>query len=295
MTLAILELLPFKKNVFYTIITAPMLLFLAGSYSIDGMCMGFVGLFIAYCLRLYKTKEEVKTKHIVILGTLFILSLLAKEMSYIFICLLLLLLPVTKIVKQNKKSMLIVVLVVIFAILFMAARILLDSGDISDPRSQGTNAVEQVKFLITNPLSAVMVIVTHIRESILNFAWLGYFLQADFFGKTACIFVLQFIFTIYVAVSDNSHRFNTKEKILLIAAFFGSYLVGSLMLYISFTTVGKIGISGYQPRYLFPVLPLLLMVVNNNNQEIDENHREKLSIVMAIFIMIGLVGTISRL
>lgn len=274
---------------------APMLLLLAGSYSIDGMCVGLVGLFIAYCLRIYKSKEEIKPKQIIILAVLFILSLLAKEMSYILICLLLLLLPIKKIIKQNKKTMLIVVIIVAIVGLGLAATILFDSGTISDPRSEGTNAKEQIEFLIKNPKLAILVVINHIRNTLLNFDWLKYLCQIDFFGKASCIFVLQFVFTLYVAISDNSVKFNKKEKAIFLAAFFGSFLTGSLMLYISFTKVGKLSIDGYQARYIFPILPLLLMTMNNNNQETDKNHREKISMVLSIFIMIGLVGSISIL
>ena len=46
---------------------------------------------------------------------------------------------------------------------------------------------------------------------------------------------------------------------------------------------------------MFPILPLLFMVINNDNKKTDKEQREKISTVLAIFIMIGLVGSISRL
>ncbi len=291
----IIELLPFKKNVFFTVYMTPMLLLLSGSYSIDGICVGFVGLFIAYCLRLYKNNDKIKSKQIIILTGLFILSLFAKEMSYICICLLLLLLPLKKIIKENKKTMLVATIIVAIVGMILATTILLGSDTISDPRSEGTNAKEQIEFLIKNPMSAVLIIINHIRDSLLNFDWLIYLCQVDFFGKASCIFVLQVAFILYVSISDNSVKFNLKEKTILLATFFGAYLTGSLMLYISFTKVGKLSINGYQPRYMFPILPLLFMVINNDNKKTDKEQREKISTVLAIFIMIGLVGSISRL
>ena len=35
------------------------------------------------------------------------------------------------------------------------------------------------------------------------------------------------------------------------------------MLYLTFTPVGQINISGYQPRYVTPLLPMVLMLINN--------------------------------
>lgn len=292
--IAILEILPFKKNVFFTIYLTPMLLLLAGSYSVDGMCVGIVGLFIAYCLRLYESKEDIKTKQIVILAILFSLSLIAKFMSYFPICLLLLLLPVAKIFKQNKKTMIITMIIIAIISLVILSTASVENGRISDPRMVGTNAEEQVRFLINNPTSIIVIVINHVRSSLLNFNWLSYFCQYEFFGKAASIFVLQFIFVIYVAIFDTSKKFNTKERTIVLIAFFMSYLIGSFMLYISFTIVGKLSIDGYQARYLFPVLPLLLMIANkNDNQEKDENGKEKISTVLGMFIVICLMGAIS--
>lgn len=296
LTILIFKILPFKKNVFYVIYLLPMLVLLAGSYSVDGMCVCFVGLFIAYCLKLYKDEKEVKTKQIIILAALFVLSLLAKEMSYIFISVLLLLLPISKIVKQNKKTMIGTIIVVIMVIFGFAASILLNPGSesLSDTRNLDTSVEGQIKFILKNPMSDVMLIMNHIKGTLLDFNWWRYLSPVEFVGKASSLLVLQIVFILYVAISDNSAKFNNKEKIIISIAFFASYFAGSILLYLSFTSVGKLYIEGYQTRYLFPVLPLLLMIMNNNNKENDENYREKISIVLAIFMAIEIIGLISR-
>lgn len=295
--IAIFRILPFKKNVFFAVYMTPMLILLAGSYSIDGMCVCLVGLFIAYCLKLYKSEQEIGTKQIIILAVLFALSLLAKAMSYAFICVLLLMLPVTKIIKQNKKTMSIVVVAMIAIVLLLAKTILFDTGSdsITDPRNANTDAKGQIEFMINNPVSDVEIVITHTVNTLLNFEWLRYINPIEFFGKASKLLALQLAFILYVAISDNSIKFKVKEKTILVIAFFATFLTGSLMLYIGFTPVGKIGIDGYQTRYIFPILPLLLMIVNNNNQETDENNREKISIILVIFMIIELIGSISRL
>ena len=150
MIIGILKLLPFKKNVFYITYTLPMLLLLSASYSIDGICAGLVGLFVAYCLKIYKSDDNVGTKQIVILGILFSLSLLGKEMSYMFICILLFLLPISKIIKENKKSMLFVTLAVIVIMLALAKTTFFSADPvlISDPRNSNTSVKGQIEFIL---------------------------------------------------------------------------------------------------------------------------------------------------
>ena len=82
--------------------------------------------------------------------------------------------------------------------------------------------------------------------------------------------------------------------LILLATFFGAYLTGSLMLYISFTKVGKLSINGYQPRYMFPILPLLLFCLSSNNIIVKnkENRNFNITIVSGIFVMLGIMQSI---
>ena len=217
-------------------------------------------------------------------------------MSYIFICVLLLLLPVSKIIKQNKKIMTLTIIGVTIAILVCIASILLNPGSesLSDSRNVNTSVEGQIEFILKNPTSDMKMIINHITGTLLDFNWWRYLSPVEFVGKASNLLVLQIVFILYVAISDNSAKFNGKEKIIIFTAFFASYLAGSILLYLSFTSVGKLYIEGYQTRYLFPVLPLLLMIMNNNNQKNDDNYIEKISIVLAIFMSIELIGLISR-
>ena len=69
----------------------------------------------------------------------------------------------------------------------------------------------------------------------------------------------------------------------------------SLMLYLTFTPVGQINISGYQPRYVLPILPLLLMLINSNrfigkSNEIDEEKTDVfVSIISIVLIAIDFI------
>lgn len=80
----------------------PMMLVLAGTYSIDGMCVGLVSIFVAYCLKIYNTSETISLKQFTILTLLFIAMLLAKSMAYILVALIVFILPLWKTLKKNK-------------------------------------------------------------------------------------------------------------------------------------------------------------------------------------------------
>ena len=47
-----LKILPIKKKIFYVIYMLPISILLAASCSIDGMCIGLIGIFVAYCINL---------------------------------------------------------------------------------------------------------------------------------------------------------------------------------------------------------------------------------------------------
>lgn len=292
--MSIIKQLPFKKNVFFVTYMMPIIILLAGSYSIDGMCVGIVGLFIAYCLKLYKSPEQIKTSQIFKLAILFALSLLAKEMSYMFICLLVLIMPLIKIIKENKKSMLIAVIGVIGIMLILVKSIFFGESHalVSDPRSGGTDVKQQLQFVINNPISDIKIAINHIKGTLFNFHWLNYINPSNFFGEASIAFVAHFIFLLYIAISDNSFRFKIKEKIIIALTFLAVFGTGSLVMYLSFTPVGHDMIMGYQTRYIFPILPLLFMIINNNNKEKDKNTKENISIATTLFIIIDLIGSI---
>ena len=98
-----LKILPYKKNTFFIILTIPMFLCFASTYSVDGIGVGLASLFIAYFLKLYNDKENITLKNIIVLLCLYTLLLMFKSMSYIFVGLIMFLLPLKDIIKKYKK------------------------------------------------------------------------------------------------------------------------------------------------------------------------------------------------
>ena len=65
-----MKILPFKKNIFFVVAFIPYMLLLAASYSADGICLGTIYIFVAYCLKIYKESETISLKQFLILATL---------------------------------------------------------------------------------------------------------------------------------------------------------------------------------------------------------------------------------
>ena len=87
----------------------PYMLLLAGSYSIDGYCIGTAFIFIAYCLKLKKEAETISLKQFIILAILYGFLLIAKNMAYLFTGLIVLMLPIRKTLQKNKKYLPIII------------------------------------------------------------------------------------------------------------------------------------------------------------------------------------------
>lgn len=308
MAVIALKLLPYKKKIFYIILTFPLMVVLAASYSIDGMCMGLITMFIAYCLKLENMDyKKIGLKNIIVLIIFFIGCLLAKNFAYIALGLLIFILPILKILKNNKKKIPVILSIVLVLMIICAGLLLKFVGNTAnsesgDPRGGNTSVSKQIEFLCSSPTNIIKVGFAHITNSILNYNWYIYMNDRAFFGKyNSQIFFLQMIFILYVTFTDNSKKISKKITLISIVSSLGVYAMTSLMLYLSFTPVGEINISGYQPRYILPILPLLLMLINNNKfigkSEIKDEEKTDIfiSIISVILIAIDFICLIYKI
>lgn len=296
-----IKLLPYKKNIFFIIAFMPYMLLLAASYSIDGLCLGTVYIFVAYCLKLYKECEVISLKQFLTLALLFIITMLGKGMGYILICLLVFMLPFYKTIKKNKKhiptmiicSLLVLIFGVLFVLYMKNTKI---TGDGDTRGGNGVNPAEQLNVVLTHPIFDVKLAIQHIKVTLCSFGWYCNLHQNTFFtnnnGYTMFIIML---FILYVAVTEDDYNFKIKDKIILVLTFLAIYGMTSAILYLSFTPVGVLYISGYQTRYIFPILPLILSCISNDNliSIKSYNRNMKISIGTGIFLLIGLIQLIA--
>ena len=92
-------------------------------------------------------------------------------------------------------------------------------------------------------------------------------------------------------INKNLDNFKIKDKILLGLGFLLPFGMTSAILYLSFTPVRNLHIYGYQARYIFPILPLLLCCISNNKIKCtkSENRNMNIAIISCVFLVIGLL------
>ena len=258
----------------------------SSTYSVDGIGVGLVSLFIAYCLKLHENKDEIKLKYLINLAIIYTLVLSFKSMSYIFVGILVFLLPLKNIFKKYKVQVPLIIIGFIIANLLVLC--IQPKVNLTDNRYDNVNSTEQIKNVLHNPLIVIDVMMSQVENRLLNFNWLRDF-NADAYlsSKANNVFVIMFIYYFYVAFKDDSKNFNLKEKIIMILAF---------ALTFGFTPVGAIAVGGYQTRYIFPIVTLIMILLSNKtlkNQD-DENFVMKVTSVQIAFIALGLLGAMLK-
>lgn len=290
----VLKILPFKKNIFFVVLNLPLAVLLAASYSIDGMCIVFVLLFVSYCLKLYEQKKKINIKQLIILLLLAGLMLSAKSMAYIGVGIIIFILPIIKIIKDNKKYIpILFTIFVIFCIILIS--LILNTNISTDERVENTNSDKQIQHILNNPTLLINVYKNHALHSILDISWYVQLNPAVYFYEiNKIVFLFMMILSILVSINDDSKIFKIKEKIIFIISFLVVYFVTSLALYIGYTEVGAKNIAGYQTRYIIPILPLLLMCFSNNTVKVNiKNNKEIfISIILGVIIVIDVMGLI---
>lgn len=291
------KVIPFKKNILFVLAFMPMSLVLAASYSIDGLCIGTVFIFIAYCMKIYKESETISFRQFLILTGLFLLMLSAKSMSYVFVAIITLILPIFKTLKKNKKYLPIIIIVSIITILLMVIGIIYikDTKLVADTRGGDTNTTSQIEILLSNPKHDMQLAINHIKDTLINFDWYCYLHQSTFFTNDSRYFMfILMLYIFYIGITETDYGFKIKNKIIMIMSFLSVFAMTSLAMYIAFTQIGELHIAGYQTRYIIPILPLLLFCLSNkysNNGE-NKNRISNIAISTSGLIVVGLIQLI---
>ena len=129
-------------------------------------------------------------------------------------------------------------------------------------------------------------------SSIFNFQWLHALHPHAFFSTdyASAMFYIIMLLIIYTAIVDDDYNFKVKEKIVSITTFLLVFFMTNIILYITFTPVGDSTIAGYQPRYLLPIIPLLMCSVSSKKLQ---NKSKNTSLMISITT--GLILTASLL
>ena len=293
-----LKIMPFKKKITFALLLLPMIICQAGTYTPDALGMLIILLFVAYCFKLYKNKENITFKQLILLVCLYCLTLSFKSMSYFFIGFLIFILPIKEIIKKYNKKIFILILIafLLFGIIMMIQPV----GNISggDPRGGETGMIPQLKNIVEHPTIIFKVIFNHITGTLLNYSWLSDMNFYGFFSLNAkWIFLIMLIYYLIVSLKDDSINFGKKEKAIILITFFGIYGMTSAVLYLTFTPIGANYLAGYSSRYLFPIILLVLICTSNDNIKNNDSNKDeimKIDFINSLFVFVSLIGAIFK-
>lgn len=295
----VFKVLPYKKKLFYFIFLLPIALAIAATYTTDGVTIGFLGIFVAYVLKLYEeNKERISVKDFFMLVLSYALVLTCKDSSYMGIGLLIFILPIKKYFKNNKKMLIVTICLVMLALSIGIYELQMKtSSDQGDTRTPNSNSVLQYEYIKESPSNLLKVYINYIRASFFKLNWYNNLNPKYFFGNECTIvnFGL-FILGLYVSYIDTSKTFDDKTRVIMFVTFFVTFLVTSFALYLLYTPVGEDTIIGYQARYLIPFLPLLLMSFSSRKKigkNVDDVQcYDKTAFVLGILTFIDIISQI---
>lgn len=290
-----LKVLPYKRKSFYVIFLMPMLLALASVYSVDSIMVGVISLWIAYCLKLYEQKEKITGKQLFILLGIFTLIGTLKSMSYLPIALFIFIIPIRKILKENKKYLVPIILLGIVSVTInIGITLYLQSDQLSDPRVENTNAMQQIEYIKEEPIEYIKILGKHIKTTLTEFSALSYLNGPMFFGNDFDnIFLILLLFLFYTGITDDSKNLSKKTKWIAIITFFIVLSITSTLLYISYTPLQGKTIQGYQLRYIFPIISLIVICLSSEkikNQKSEKKDCLFTTCFMVCFLVFSIYG-----
>ncbi|MBQ6843147.1 MAG: DUF2142 domain-containing protein [Agathobacter sp.] len=282
----------------------PTNLVIATNYSYDYWVTGFTMLGVAYFIGECQDREhQISIKDTIIMCGSLALACLPKQI-YVPIMLLPFFMPKEKI--KNKKIYY-GICIAGFLLLFssLLTRTSTEAAAGGDTRGSGSavSVVDQLYYILENPFSFWMVLVTHLRnylslgwlyQGITNYANLG----VTTWGSNIFILVL-----VYVVLTDKNeydkYSSHWLVKAYTMAMYLGMAVLVSVSFYLVFTPVGANYIAGCQMRYMFSAMIPFLMLVGPHSTRTTMNPKlyryGVLGIVLFIVLMDNFIFTIGRM
>ena len=264
-TLAI-RLIPIGKWIICLVALMPIAISEMASLSADSLTNSLSWLFIALVVRHALQRDTLDPRQQIIILVMSVLLSLVK-LSYLPLLALLLLIPHEKLVTRKRYYL---------ALFGIAGLSLMAAGgwallvrDVYVPESwNGGNPDEQIRFILSNPLFLVSLIVKftwYYWVDILNsFGQLGWldtplpnFLMNSWWGVLLLVALVD---------SGNGFYLTWKQKVIILLVIAAVYIAILALLYVCCTPPGGMTFL-IQGRYLLPIAPLFLLLLQNHRCE----------------------------
>ena len=277
---------PVLKWVFLMLGALPMSLFLAASASPDALTIGLSFIFIAYILKLALGEKTLTKVDFALLLILAIAISLAKT-AYLLLPLLILIIPKAKF--ANIKTSYLYKSVILAAAFISGLGWYLVANRFFVPILPEVNPSGQLVWILSHPLYYLHFFIYHLvkwfsdpaSQSIIGqFGWLDTFLPLWVISSYKIVLVVTFLF------EEKQKIISAWGKIISFLIFFATAEVITLIMYLTWNSVGSDKINGLQGRYFLPLLPLLFISLYGGYSQTKK--RLNLTYLVPIYLLIVL-------
>lgn len=252
------------KSLLFIIATLPIVLYLAGSVSLDPIINGSAFLFISICLKYYFEAEEdtyITKKDIILIIVTAIMIITNKYLTYTPLVLMFFLIPKKKFKTTKGYVTMIAVSAVIGILCVLWQFCMLNAFPYEEDRNGHVSQEEQKAFILEHPVlvsrTLINQCIVHLKEHKLVYAPV----PAGNFADLTGIMIL-----VGAILEKNKFCKEKRSKILsvvLMSIFIIALILATVAVYLSFTQVGADNVQGYQVRYNVPILMLFLIPIAN--------------------------------
>ncbi len=292
-----IKVVPFKKQVVFFLGLLPLTIMEYASMSSDALTISGCMFYIAYMLYLMydENKKSINKKDVAVLIIMtFIVSLC--KIVYVPLALLLFVLPKEKF-SSLKSKRIITFGIFISAIALNVIWLIYAAGFLTEA-NPGVNAGEQVKYILTNPISYILILFRTINISnqtfILSLCGEGlghYNAQASVLFIFPCLVIFAMLF--FVNEDKKRKEFDWKIKLICLFIFTSIVVLVYTSLYVAWTPLEYPLILGVQARYFLPVLLLTAIILDNRYIILDKEIRNKYLSSFMLFFNLNALSCIS--
>jgi uncharacterized membrane protein len=303
---------------FYALL--PTVLFQSVTLTYDTLTIAAAFLLTAVLMREWSRPSELLTRQSLVLMTVASVFLSLVKPVYLPLVLLCLFLPRSKFKRQKNAwayrayiLLLVLLLALNFLYPFFIKPVVIEntSWGKGDVRVSDTSVSGQLSYILQQPARYLALLAYHIQKTFGNyifnkFSYLSYAyagtLERDNL-QFLIILVLFFLsFTAYSMDQDQKEKdtslpgvsLNGRQKVLILSAI--ALTIGLIWtaLYLSFNPVGSASINGVQPRYYFPFVIPLLLLLSTDRISIRFNRRNVNLAVTTLAILVNAYGLYSH-
>ena len=283
---------PILKVPMAVVAAFPLAIVQAASFSSDSFIFSFSFIVIAYLLYMYKAKEGSLTKKEIGIFTILVIILGFSKVTLGGFALLILIVPKSNFKNPKDKylgflSIFITLIALLIWAKFYAVGSISHSWRASLFAQKHVNANDQIKYLLSDAHGIITFLQIGNQIPVQIDALSKLYTNYNNFPLFNIIYALFFIlFCLFYQIEDKIKR-NTRiiTAFSLFIIIFGTYLVQ----YLTWAPVGAKDLieSGVVPRYFFPILVLITLIIKYKNSRIKNN--ETLIVTCILIFLCGML------